>query len=317
MKNIVLFLAVVLSFFNLSCDNEFAPKLPFEEKYFVYTSLKGDSTKHIIVVAKSYDVSNFNPNTNAVPPEISGCLVEVTQDGINYGFRDTVISRPDSSRYGILMSAYVSTELKPISEKTLILKVVLPSGKLLTANSKIPPQVFIEKSTFAIGYDKNTSLTGRYSLQWRTQDLYLYVPKLEIIYTRDDKPGQFRIEVPTDYRVVNGRLEIIYPMVSTSRYISFDYKAIDSTMEKISIGYDYKGMFRVLRAELRLLIYDTNLAKYYSSVNGYLDQYSVRLDENVFTNINGGLGVFGSYMMTKEVLLFDLDYIASFGYRVR
>jgi hypothetical protein len=123
--------------------------------------------------------------------------------------------------------------------------------------------------------------------------------------------------VPSRYRVVNKQVEIIYPQIGINRWMTFDYAAIDSTLKKISDGIEEKSTFRILRAEVRLLVYDTNLAKYYSSVNGYLDRYSVRLDENVFTNINGGLGVFGAYMLTKEILLFDLDYVASFGYRVR
>jgi len=317
MKITGLIFIVVISLLNLSCDEEFAPKLPFEEKLFVYSSLKGDSTKQIIVVAKSYDVSNFNPSSNTISPEIAGCLVEVTQEGATYRFRDTLIDRSDSNRYGKKMPAYVSTEFKPQAEKPVTAKIVTPEGKVLEAVTVVPPQVYVEKSVFAIGYDRKNSIAGRYTLQWRTQDLYLYVPKMEIFYMRDDKPGVFSIEVPTDYLTVNKQLQIVYPTFNTNRWISFDYRAIDSTMEKISAGYDFKGMFRVLRAELRLLVYDTNLAKYYSSVNGYLDPYSVRLDENVFTNVKGGLGVFGSYMLTREILLFDLDYVDSFGYRVR
>lgn len=317
MKKYGILLVALAALLNLACDDEFAPKIPFEEKYFVYTALKGDSTKQILVVARSYDVTNFDPKSNTSAPEIPGCLVEVVQDGITYRFRDTLIDRPDTSRYGPKMAAYVSTGLIPGAEKPLEAKIILPNGKLLTSSTTVPPQLYIEKSVFAIGYDRNSTYNGGYTLQWRTPDLFLYVPKVEIFYMRDDKPGVFKIEVPMEYRIVNKKLEVVYPAVSTNRFVSFDYNAIDSVMNKISEGYDFKGMFRVLRAEIRLLVYDTNFAKYYSSVNGYLDQYSVRLDENVFTNINGGLGVFGSYMMTKEILLFDLDYVASFGYRVR
>ncbi|KAA0263570.1 MAG: DUF4249 family protein [Chlorobiota bacterium] len=317
MKKYGIFLVALAALLNLSCDEEFAPKIPFEEKYFLYTALKGDSTKQIIMVARSYDVANFDPNSNTSAPEIPGCIVEVVQDGVTYRFRDTLIDRPDTSRYGPKMAAYVSTEFIPMPERALQARAILPNGKLLTSSTVVPPQLYIEKSVFAIGYDRNSTLYGRYTLQWRTADLFLYVPKLEIFYTRDDRPGTFKMEVPLEYRTVNKKLEVIYPSVGTNRWVSYDYNAIDSAMNRISEGYDYKGMFRVLRAEIRLLVYDTNFAKYYSSVNGYLDQYSVRLDENVFTNINGGLGVFGSYMMTKEILLFDLDYVASFGYRVR
>ena len=98
MKKYGILLVALAALLNLACDDEFAPKIPFEEKYFVYTALKGDSTKQILVVARSYDVTNFDPKSNTSAPEIPGCLVEVVQDGITYRFRDTLIDRPDTSR---------------------------------------------------------------------------------------------------------------------------------------------------------------------------------------------------------------------------
>jgi hypothetical protein len=46
---------------------------------------------------------------------------------------------------------------------------------------------------------------------------------------------------------------------------------------------------------------NSDLAAYYSSLNGFLDEYSVRLDEQVYSNINGGIGIFGAYKATVTI----------------
>jgi hypothetical protein len=50
-------------------------------------------------------------------------------------------------------------------------------------------------------------------------------------------------------------------------------------------------------------------------VNGYLDRYSVRTDERVYSNINGGIGIFGSRMDSDYSYPMDRKYVESFGYR--
>ncbi len=50
---------------------------------------------------------------------------------------------------------------------------------------------------------------------------------------------------------------------------------------------------------------EENLYKYYNIANAYQDQISVRTDQPDWTNINGGLGVFGA--MIEDSTYIDLQ----------
>ena len=63
--------------------------------------------------------------------------------------------------------------------------------------------------------------------------------------------------------------------------------------------------------------YDAPLSNYYSSVNGFLDNFSLRLDEQVFSNITGGFGVFGTYFTSLYQVEMDSRYVTSYGYRIK
>ena len=65
---------------------------------------------------------------------------------------------------------------------------------------------------------------------------------------------------------------------------------------------------------LELYVFDRNLSGYYASVGKIGDSFSIRLDEIDFSNVEGGFGVFGSYISQKLAIAFDEEYINSFGY---
>jgi hypothetical protein len=85
-------------------------------------------------------------------------------------------------------------------------------------------------------------------------------------------------------------------------------------MKEISGDDPNKDHYIILTAIIDLLVFDRNLSGYYSSVASISDEFSIRLDEIDFSNIDGGFGVFGSYYKQSFVLFFDKLYVESFGY---
>ena len=71
----------------------------------------------------------------------------------------------------------------------------------------------------------------------------------------------------------------------------------------------------VTRIVFGLTEFDFPLSRYYASVNGSLDRYSVRTDESVYSNIDGGIGIFGSTMSSEYSFPVDKKYVESFGYK--
>jgi hypothetical protein len=98
--------------------------------------------------------------------------------------------------------------------------------------------------------------------------------------------------------------------------VEYDFEAMDATMRAISEGDPGKSRYRIIGFRWQFQEFDFPLSRYYASVNGYLDAYSVRLDETVFTNITGGIGVFGSLFRYSNDYPVDPAYAGRFGYTV-
>jgi hypothetical protein len=116
---------------------------------------------------------------------------------------------------------------------------------------------------------------------------------------------------------VNGELKPVFPGVTRDKILIYDYAAINKVMLDISAGDYDKYSYVIQDAWLEIVVTDKNLANYYGSTEGFLDDYSVRLDEVTYSNIEGGLGVFGAYKVTSRKLNVEENYVQSFGYRSR
>jgi virulence-associated protein VapD len=58
-----------------------------------------------------------------------------------------------------------------------------------------------------------------------------------------------------------------------------------------------------------------NLSRYVSSTNQAFDDLTVTVNEADFTNVEGGLGIFGAYVnKIYDNIQFQENYIESFGY---
>jgi hypothetical protein len=65
---------------------------------------------------------------------------------------------------------------------------------------------------------------------------------------------------------------------------------------------------------LWVYIFDQNLSNYYASSSQGIGDILVMLDQSDFTNIENGYGIFGSYSLQGFSLVFDKEFIESFGY---
>jgi hypothetical protein len=88
-------------------------------------------------------------------------------------------------------------------------------------------------------------------------------------------------------------------------------------LEEISDGDLNKQNYTILQIPLfRLSALDLSLSRYVSSTNQSFDDLTVTVNESDFTNIDGGLGIFGSFINKNyEQIKFQSSYIESFGYK--
>ncbi len=93
-------------------------------------------------------------------------------------------------------------------------------------------------------------------------------------------------------------------------------ESINQTLEKISEGDPNKQNYTVFQTPLfNLLAFDAELSRYASSTSQSLNDLTVTLNTADYTNIQGGLGIFGSYIKKNySSIKFQQNFIESFGY---
>ena len=149
----------------------------------------------------------------------------------------------------------------------------------------------------------------------------IYATCLKIRYLKkiNGVDTEFTYTVPVEYVVSNEEEKAAYPVPNRNTSESFSVEAIRRTMELISEGEPNKSLFSIYqRPIIEVIAMDENLSRYYSTASGSFDDLTVRVNSVDYTNIDGGLGVFGSYIKEKQTITkFVAEYIQSFGYNVK
>ena len=80
-----------------------------------------------------------------------------------------------------------------------------------------------------------------------------------------------------------------------NKSIEYPLDAINKTLTEIK-ETDSLSNYNVLNAKFVLWVYDKNLATYISSTEGFQEDFSLRIEAADFTNVEGGFGIFGSFL---------------------
>jgi hypothetical protein len=294
----------------VSCKDEVLVQTTFQKKYSLNCILRGDTSFQVAVLTQSYP----RPAENEVfAPYLKNAQVELSMGKFSVIMRDSSVARKDTQRYKDSVYFYYASNFSLIPQNVAKIKAVLEDGTVLSGETEIPRKVDYDgaKITRIIPPQIGDSIY----IAWKPleSDL-LYALKLKIIYFHYEG-GEFKkkeMEVPLRYE--NGKA--IYPRPGFDAEIRFPLNAFNETMNRISDGDPQKADYFILKARAVLVVYDRNLSAYYSATH-FLDEYSLRLDELDFSNIDGGFGVFGSYLKIITDIAIDENYIVSYGYRVK
>ena len=300
----------------LGCDEAFSPKGPFEQKVAVFGILSNGTDTQYVRVIKTYDPSGYNPYEITQDQVIQGATVSVSQGGTIVRYRQTTVPRANTNRFSDNILAYVAYPYKIRTGKLHMLTVETPSDGMVSASIVVPDtgylklldpmmlslsrvangtaddlgvQAFVSPLTygvmirFFIDYDTLQNSTW---VRVRSE-----VPKFVIV--QDDSTQFFvypKLLKRTSTPGLPGTLQ-----VEGSQFSIAGYKA---KLNQLRAQYGNGVWFR--RVLFVLTQVDRNLYVYYNIANGYQDAISIRTDMPDWTNINGGLGVFGA-MVTDSV----------------
>lgn len=310
MKIILLLIVFVFSLILNSCEENFSPKADYQEKYILYSIINTDSSIQTAVLQRSYNVDGYDPEQNTADPFIQGADIRIRQGDNVFFMRDTSAARTDTSTYKAPVHFYYTDNFYIQGSDSLEIIATLPNGKKLygitgLANSiefrkesdhTLPPA---EKDFFTFSWNAPTSSS------W-------YLPKFIFYYLKDGV--RYSKEVPLGYSVDNGKWVAIYPAITNNNIIRFQNSALDSALSQISNGDPNKSSYKIFGGVFTLLIFNESISNYYSTTNGFLDDFTVRIDETDYTNIKGGFGIFGTFKKQASGTIFTAEYIKSFGY---
>ncbi|MGE5499617.1 MAG: hypothetical protein ACM3Q2_16180 [Syntrophothermus sp.] len=328
MKKIIsLLLIIAASFIFVSCEEDFSPKAPLENGYALVCIIKMKNSETGIIgsveaiVRKVYNVDGFQP----VKPDSSTFVrnVKLTfyKGASAYPMTDSGKTVINNKLKTFPLDKFVPVIAPSFSgNEACRIVAVLPDGKTLSADAVMLRDKRVEMSrTF------NHGLTGKVNEFYWGKTLtiswgdpynsgHVFFPKLVINYTMDSV--NYSKEVPLTYVSRNGKKTAVMPGPVYVPEVEYDYASLDSAMTGIGAGIAVKKKITVISCTLSVSEFDRNLSSYYASTNGYMDSYSIRLDENIFSNVNGGYGLFGIVLTTRNFFAVDRDYIRSFGYSV-
>ena len=324
MKTIIYFLipSVIASIFlMISCNDQVDPKTTFAQVYSLNCVIRGDSSFQVATITRSYDVNGYDPKTNHEDPFIGGASVKVYYNDSVFVFRDTTMNRPAGSNYTMPMHYYYNSKLRPQSSAQIKIVATLPNGKILTASSEtfaVSQFIIDRSSSFSIESSGVIPQPISFSWQYLGSPIEYYVaPELVIFYSKNVSGTDVEMQKKVPLYYLNNQSPLYPPIGPDPGSIAFMMNVVDKAMEEISKGDPNKQNYTMEYAVFRLFILDKNLTTYYSANQTFLDEFSVRVSQPDYTNINGGLGIFGTYAVQQITLSISYSYATSFGYRVK
>lgn len=312
--------AVFICFFAISaCDVEFNPKGDFLDRAVIFGVLSPQQTVHIVRITKTYDPPGFNPIEYTASNQITNAVVTITVNALTTVLTDTTLRREDTSRYQDSIRAFVYTPSTIQRGSTYTLSATIPGYGTLTAQTT-PPAI----GTIEVDQTTRTSLTNP---DISRRDVLLYATpanngeghlvKVFLEYeVATVTPGTFvKEEVPTLTTNYQDCLtyDAVYPQIRRRQQVAgrevwlLPFDSYQRTILKILKTHEGQVVnFR--RVILAIVQADKPLYTYYSLVGGFRDEFSIRVDEPNYSNIEGGLGFFGSYTADSLSIALPPDF---------
>ncbi|MCF8435520.1 MAG: hypothetical protein K9G57_01625 [Ignavibacteriales bacterium] len=318
MKNIIrlFMLSLITVMFFMGCEDPVKTKADFQQNYVLNSVIRGDTSFQVATVLKNYDVPGLDPNVNTQSQFIEGSIIRLWYKDTVYFMRDSLVFDPVVHRYDDPYKFYYIDGFRPDAGSYIEIEALLPNGKRLSSSTRLPERInFSEDSDYLIPPENRKTVT----IRWKTErNGLMFLPRLTLRYNQIVGGVEVAktVIVPAQFLNRNGVTDPYYPQASKETGIVYEFSAIDKVLQDISAEDENKGNFEIIHLYLEIATFDENLTSYYSSTNNIVNEYSIRLDELDVTNIDGGLGIFCSYIKNGVVIYFDELYIKKYGYKL-
>lgn len=267
------------------CDNSFDPKEEYQERIVVFAVLDVTSPVQVVRLERTFDAAGTNPNEPIGKQPVTDAKVRIQTNKRTFTLTDTLVD----IGAGTMKKIWITRELLPVEGAVYTLLVEVPGLPAISSQATVPSRAFVQLlAPDVAGLRKGVELrAGAISTSATPRGFYfrLWITGEKTV---NGKRVELRYEIPRGIDPKTGNTEYTKP----SRDISVEFptefladlrarlEQTDSTQNIQVVGTAYS--------------LDTYLYAYYQTVRGFDDPVSVRQDKPDFTNIDGGIGVFGA-----------------------
>jgi hypothetical protein len=309
-KSFLAIQVIFISILNLSCNEDFNPYGDFKEQYALVCVLRDDTSHQVAMLSTSYPPDQQGTENTF----LEGADVRVWVGDSVYKFKDTIVTSTNSSVINSPQHYYYNDNFKVSPLKLVEIEVLLQNGRRLKSISESPGAIeFLRESNVTVP----TANSNLVKIYWQEQELgYYYLPKLEIIYLHN---GELHYkEVPLRFDDIEGSVKAVFPVSSNRNSVIYNLDAVNKTLEQISEADPDKNSYSIYQSLVfSVLVFDNEVSRYISSTAQSKIDLTVTLNFPDYSNISGGLGIFGSMLKANYPSLFFIpDYITGFGYKI-
>ncbi len=301
----ILFAIVMLG----GCERGFDPRGTFENRLVVFGLLSPSTDTVMFRLQATYDLQGADPMSHTTEPDLSGGTATLSWDRYSASLRDTVVPHPNAERYSNGLRILTTSPLRVERGMTYTVRVDVPGYPRAEATAKVP--------SIAPFYFRNEALLSNPS-SFTGLDLELfiglppeafgYLPNLQLEYEVLSEGGRVeRREVPSRLAVSAADVKPEYPTLqgSTAEEPRYSYGAEAFRYEGSAYRFLIRSIvdqygaanIRYRRAILYLTLVDEHAYKYTFLVNGFFDPITVRTDQPDYSNVNGGVGMVGAFVV--------------------
>lgn len=304
---------ILMSSLFLSCKEDFSTDAKYRERNVLNCIIRPDTSFQAVTLFRTYRTGG-NPNQFTEYPFIDSADVKMWSDNQVYQFYDTTLERENTERYTEPTKVYYNNNLKPIGGKYVEVEALLPNGLLLRAETLVPDvdKIFFDGSETKILPSNQDEI----KFVWADEQRVMYDPKFLVVVANKRTHQIYTAEIPIKYVVRNSTEEPIYPSITSGKSVVYEKAVVRKAFQNISKDDSEKSNYVIMGTYLELMVLDKYLSTYYSSIENFLDEFTIKVDLPDYTNIDGGFGIFGSYNLTKYNIAIDENFIKSFGYGV-
>jgi hypothetical protein len=306
----------------ISCDQPFDSKGSFDKRLVVYSVLSTDRDVQFVRVEKDYMPEGYDPLADSSDHFLTNAEVQLQSAGLTNILRDSTIARTDTSRYKFPLRTYFVKPLKITHGESYTVIVRSPQYEQVSASIVVPQKPVLVMTPVSNSIIENpgnfsdsseiliTMFLGSGSIGYLGRLFLDYSVQIggEWVDKRTEVPVAYAYSGLKDFRFIR------YAQLTRNGYnnVSASVYRNDLYLKTLSaIAFDKYPKMNIIfhRVVFQVMQVERNLYAYYRVAHAYNDPHSTRLDEPLYSNVAGGVGVIGAYTVDSLVNVLPENFV--------